>query len=135
VTVVVLGVGDPRYDPVWQAAVVGEDSTHTWMIKPMLYNHRLIGVPHDVLLDETWGWCYPDKITCTAAAALFDPAVHDEPDGWRKRATHAVRRAPGRDVAPDYNQPRCVHGTYLHRSRCDNEPKCDEINRRVREGR
>jgi len=104
------------YDTHWEGYILGADTTHQYLWLWHGYNIRLIAVPHG---DEgKWGydhaWCYPrDPNVVEAAAAAWDPDTQDEPTGWHKRPTPTPRRAPNRDQQPEYNQPRCAHGSYI----------------------
>jgi hypothetical protein len=110
----------------WKAAELATDGTHRYLIVRMGLNHRLIGIDERNM--PTYGWCFKTYHHAYAALLLWEPDTQDEPLFWHKRAGEP-RRAPGRDHNPDYNRPRCVHGSYLHDRVCDIDPFCSEMPR------
>ncbi|WP_406170234.1 hypothetical protein OIE52_39050 [Streptomyces canus] len=105
----------PLIDEHWQGEELAADDTHRYLWLWQGFNIRLVAVPHDDDLGYDHGWCYPrDPAIVRAAVAAWNPDTQDEPAGWHKRPTQPARQAPRRDEEPDYNQPRCVHGSYLH---------------------
>lgn len=106
---------EPIWDDHWQAEELATDDTHRYLWMWHGSNIRLIAVPHGDTMGYDHGWCYPhNPALVTAAVAAWDPDTEDEPAGWHKRPTFPLRRAPRREEAPDRNQPRCVHGCYIH---------------------
>jgi len=109
-------------DAFWRGHEVAADSEFRYLVVPMIYNHRLImvrpGSP-----EAAHGWCFKTSTHAIAAIAMWEPDTQDEPLLWHKRAGD-LRRAPHRDQEPDYNRPRCTHGTYLHEQQCDIDPFC-----------
>lgn len=94
--------------------VIGQSSDCRWIITQMTFNWRLIGVPVEYAeSNPEYGWCFASPAALMLAANAWDPETQDEPLGWHKRAG-IPRRAPRRDELKEYNQPRCVHGSYLH---------------------
>ncbi|SMF86379.1 hypothetical protein [Streptomyces sp. Amel2xC10] len=127
-------IENPEVDPLWQGLVIAHESGCRWIAVRMLFNHRLMCVPDGGLGDAAYGWCYPSLPALVASAAAFDPDTQDEPVGWHKRPGANTRRAPHRDQDPEHNQPRCVHGSYLHTLKCQHAAVCPEIlNHRTRE--
>jgi hypothetical protein len=107
-------LSDCPYDDHWQGYVLGRDATHRYLWIWQGSNIRMIAVSHDEDGLYEHGWCFPrDPRAVEAAAAAWDPDVQDEPNGWHKRPTWPVRRAPRRDEQPQYNRPRCEHGCYI----------------------
>lgn len=99
----------------WEGYELARDDTHAYVWVYMGFNIRLLAI--SLGPDGAWGydyaWCYPrDRQAVTAAVAAWDADTQDEPSGWHKRVGGALRHAPRRDEAPDYNQPRCEHGRY-----------------------
>lgn len=114
-------------DPNWFVPVLGHAAGCRWMVVPMLYNVRLIGVPEEQLLEgcAAYGWCYRPGAAAELALRAWDPVTQDEPMGWHKRAGD-VRWAPERDRDVVYNRARCVHGTYLDADACGVADVCPE---------
>lgn len=117
---------EPVFNPAWKAMELAEHGAHRYLIVAMGLNHRLVGV--DCWDMPTYGWCFKTYEHAYAALLLWVPEIQDEPLFWHKRAGE-TRRAPHRDHNPDYNHPRCVHGSYLHDGACDIDPFCYEIRR------
>lgn len=108
---------DPAWDGHWEGYELAADATHRYLWLWHGYNIRLIAVPLDESdsLGYDHGWCFPrDPDAVRAAVAAWNPDTQDEPAGWHKRPTWPPRRAPRRDEEPEANQPRCVHGCYVH---------------------
>ncbi|WP_328434529.1 hypothetical protein [Streptomyces sp. NBC_00425] len=104
----------PILDEHWQGFELAADDTHRYLWIWLGCNLRLVAVPIGDITGYDHGWCYPrDPELVAAAVAAWDPDTQDEPDGWHKRATWPVRRAPRRDTNPGGNRPRCAHGCYL----------------------
>lgn len=116
-------------DAGWEGWEIAADATHRWLIIPMLFNTRLVCVPHDTPLMYDHGWCYHTAVDAVCAAGLFDPRIHNEPLGWHKRATTPARVAPGAGECTwvDYNLPRCIHGSWLKSGRCTRAEVCPEF--------
>lgn len=114
----------PVYNPAWKATELAADTACRYLIVPMGWNRRLIGV--DQRNFPQYGWCFKTRQHALAALVAWDPDTQDEPLFWHKRA-EGLRRAPRRDHNPDYNLPRCVHGSYLHDRVCDIDPFCEEM--------
>lgn len=106
----------PLLDPRWEGYELAADTTHRYVWIWQGFNIRLLAIPRGVEGDCGYdhGWCYPrDPEIVIAAVAAWDSDTQDEPTGWHKRPTHPVRQAPRRHENPEYNRPRCVHGTYI----------------------
>lgn len=116
----------PVHNTAWKAAELAADGKHRYLIVRMGFNHRLIGIDQRDM--PTYGWCFKMYQHAYAALLIWDPTTQDEPLLWHKRAGEP-RRAPRRDHNPDYNLPRCVHGSYLHDRVCDIDPLCTEMPR------
>lgn len=107
-------LSDRPYDPHWEGYVLGDDGTHRFLWIWQMFNIRMIAVPHGDPTGYDFGWCFPgDPRVVEAAAEAWDPQTQDEPSGWHKRPTRAVRKAPRRGEEPEYNRPRCEHGRYI----------------------
>jgi hypothetical protein len=113
--------------PNWGGMEYAADGEWHYVVERMLYNFRLHAV-RDGSLGPAHGWCYKTLPHAVAALGAWDPDTQDEPLFWHKRAG-LPRRAPERDHDPDYNRPRCVHGSYLHERACDIDPFCKEFHR------
>lgn len=114
------------FDEPERGWVVAETATHRWMLRRMVVNVRLVCMPLlPVGSGDLYGWCYHNETTALRACLLFDPDVHDEPVGWHKRS-NGLRRAPRREEQPEYNRPRCQHGTYIHEGYCTADLYCSE---------
>ncbi|MFZ3595109.1 hypothetical protein [Streptomyces sp. BH104] len=105
------------YDEHWEGYEIQRDAAHRVLWIWHGSNIRVIALPNGP--DSAWGyefaWCYPrDPQKVEAAIQAWDMATQDEPDGWHKRPTAAVRQAPRRDELPDHNRLRCRHGSYVH---------------------
>jgi hypothetical protein len=121
-------------DPDWRAPVVARAAECRWLAVPMIYNVRLVCVPDDSTGIAAFGWCYRTELALLAAVRVFDPVTQDEPLGWHKRAGGLPRWAPEREADPEYNQPRCEHGTYLHTGICDVTVHCYDFLQSIRKG-
>lgn len=130
-------IDEPYTPEPWSSSsspgrVVAETDHEVWMSVPMAFgNFRLIGMPrakHGMEQDWNpwWGWCYRGELALMAALAVWDPNTQDEPLGWHKRAGEP-RRAPQRDEFPEYNWPRCIHGSYLKAGPCAVDKYCAEM--------
>lgn len=123
---------DPWASESHPGRVIGEGAGALWMSVPMAFgNYRLIGMPkalHGMEQDWNpwWGWCFKGELALMAAANVWDPLVQDEPLGWHKRAGEP-RQAPMRHQDMEYNQLRCVHGSYLVFGVCMVTPHCEEF--------
>jgi hypothetical protein len=105
---------EPVWDTEWVGQLLSEDATYRWLLLSYGFNLRLIAVPHGERNGPDYAWCYPrDEPAVLDALAAFDPDTQDEPLGWHKRPGSAVRKAPRREENPEYNRPRCQHGSYL----------------------
>ncbi|MEU1071875.1 MULTISPECIES: hypothetical protein [unclassified Streptomyces] len=107
---------EPIYDDHWEGYELAADDGHRYLWLWQGFNIRLIAVPREETgsFGYDHGWCYPrDPQVVASAVAAWDSDTQDEPDGWHKRPTMPVRRAPRRDEEPHYNRPRCVHGCYI----------------------
>lgn len=128
-------IENPEVDPYWvvphsphSGLVIAESSDCRWLAVQMAFtNWRLIGVPveHEESNPEH-GWCFRGQVALYAAVGVWDAEREDEPLGWHKRAG-VWRRAPLREESPEYNLPRCVHGTYLHAPYCERAMVCAEF--------
>lgn len=117
----------PTLNTAWKAMELADDGEHRYLIIPMGRNWRLIGIDrHDV---PDYGWCYKTRKHAYAGLLMWDPVTHDEPLLWHKRAGEH-RRAPWREANPEYNQTRCVHGSYLNDRACDVDRLCIEMRSR-----
>lgn len=116
----------PIFNSAWRNAELAAYGDHRYLIVPMGRNHRLIGIDEDQT--PTYGWCFRSYTLAFAALTAWDPDTQDEPLFWHKRAGEP-RQAPQRDHNPDYNRPRCIHGSYLHDQKCDIDPFCSEMPR------
>jgi hypothetical protein len=103
-----------EWDPVWAGVVVGRHGDDRWVLMEMGYNLRLVVVQGDST-GYRYGWCYSRDVEAVLRhLRAFDPETMDEPMGWHKRpGVYDVRRAPRREVNPEYNRPRCRHGAYV----------------------
>lgn len=112
--------------------VVADAAGCWWMSTPMSFtNYRLIGIPKALRGTEqewipAWGWCFRGELALMAAVSVWDPLTEDEPLGWHKRAGDP-RRAQMRHQKMDYNQLRCVHGSYLAHGECAVDRHCQEF--------
>lgn len=115
--------------------VVAESEDALWMSVPMAFgNHRLVGMPKapngmEQDWNPVWGWCYRGELALMSAVNIWDPVTEDEPQGWHKRAGD-VRRARIRHEDPEYNRPRCVHGSYFAMDTCRIDAHCPEFRER-----
>lgn len=114
------------YNAEWQSAELATDGTHRYLIVPMGWNQRIIGI--DRYSQPVFGWCFKSGHHAMAALVAWDPDTQDEPILWHKRAGEP-RQAPYRDHNLEHNRPRCVHGSYLHDRVCDIDPLCREMQR------
>lgn len=115
---------NPIFTPEWEAAELAADGTYRYLIVPMGRNYRLVGIDRYAM--PNYDWCFKSYQLALAALIAWNPDTQDEPLFWHKRAG-ALRQAPHRDHDPDYNSPRCVHGSYLHDRVCDIDPLCNEM--------
>ncbi|KQW13574.1 hypothetical protein [Streptomyces sp. Root369] len=110
----------PILDEHWQGYELARDDTFRYVWIWQGSNIRLIALwidGPDYAYEH--GWCYPRDLELVArAVAEWDPDTQDEPMGWHKRPTHPVRQAPRRDENPEYNRPRCEHGSYYQDNGC-----------------
>lgn len=74
------------WDDVSDAWLIGETDTHLVHVVPMLYNHRVVLTPKRQRLIYVGGWCYPDLLSATAAARVWDPDTEERPVGFIKEA-------------------------------------------------
>lgn len=114
----------PIPNTMWGSKELASDGTYRYLIVPMGFNQRLIGVDQRDM--PIYGWCFKSYKHALAALVVWDQNTQDEPLFWHKRAGEP-RRAPHRDHNSDYNGPRCVHGSYLHDRACDIDPLCREF--------
>jgi hypothetical protein len=120
--------------PTQKNQVVARGGAGLWMPSQMAFsNWRLIGFAEADDPEEQdysfplWGWCFRGELALMAALEVWRPEVEDEPMGWHKRSGEP-RRAPLRDQAPEINQPRCAHGSYLISGmKCAQSPHCVEF--------
>ena len=120
---------NPPWDDLWVGSELASHGGERYIAVNMLYNVRLI-VVEGTSATYRHGWCYPKgAASITRALAAFDPNIHDEPEGWHKRAAEP-RRAPQRHLAPHLNGPRCLHGARVNETPCTVEAEC---NRRARQ--
>lgn len=113
--------------PEWGGMEFAADGEWYFVIERMLYNFRL-HVIREGSLGPMHGWCFKTLPHAVAALAMWEPETQDEPTLWHKRAGEP-RYAPRRGEEPEYNMPRCVHGSYLHEPPCDVDPFCREMDR------
>lgn len=105
---------------------LAEDERYFYECWPQGFNDRLVLVEKDdVHRGYEFGWCFRKLggAAVTASLAVWDPDTQDEPLGWHKRPGMNLRRAPRRDEDPEYNRPRCVHGSYMDEP-CERDPFC-----------
>lgn len=114
--------------PVWGGQEAAADEEFLYIVVPMFFNDRLI-VVRSGSPEAMYGWCFKKGPYALAAVAMWDPDTQDEPILWHKRVGD-TRQAPRRDHDPDYNRPRCVHGSYLHDRICDVDPLCSKMHSR-----
>lgn len=104
----------------WEAWIVAEDDEWFYMITRGVRNQLVMtskvpdapGVP---IYGWSYGWMFSSFPAAVAAVSNWDPATQDEPADWVRRQTHftRTRKAPRREEDPDYNRPRCRHGSYM----------------------
>lgn len=114
-------------NPAW---VIAEGSGFLWMSAPMAFGaFHLLGVngpDHVMAFSPVHGWAYRSEAPLLAALASWNPETENEPVGWHKRQGDP-RLAPHGDRRPEYNFPRCIHGSYVVRGMCDVTPYCKEM--------
>ncbi|MFD4858344.1 MULTISPECIES: hypothetical protein [Streptomyces] len=103
---------------------LGEDEDYSYEMWPQLFNDRLVLRVKRAPWSWEYGWCFEKRggLAVAAAFAIWDTETQDEPVGWHKRPG-LIRQAPRRDENPEYNRPRCVHGSYMHEA-CARDPYC-----------
>lgn len=105
---------------------LAEDEEFYYECWPQGFNDRLVVVEkNDPYRGYEFGWCFEkrDGLMVKAALLIWDPETQDEPQLWHKRPGMNVRRAPRRDEDPQYNRPRCIHGSYMDEP-CARDPYC-----------
>ena len=65
----------------------------TVQVVPMIYNDRIV-IGTDPEHQYEHGWCYDKGGLAVLCALIWDPAIEDEPIGYKKKATPGHRRAP-----------------------------------------
>lgn len=108
-----------RFDEGWESWVIAEDDEWFYMVTRGVRNQLVMtpkrGQDQAPARAWTYGWNFRSFAAATAAVSTWDPATEDEPMGWYRRPTHFTRRrrAPRRFEKPEYNRPRCRHGSYM----------------------
>ena len=74
----------PSFERTRYGWKVLETDTHTIEIWPMLYNDRIVTVPHDSPMTVDRYWCYDKGGAAHLAAAAWDGSPDSEPVGWKK---------------------------------------------------
>lgn len=87
------------WDHHWQALIIKTCTTGLVMVTPMLFNNRIIHVPHNEPMFYDHGWCYDrtpglSHMEAVLAAMEWNPDTEHEPAGYKKRATAGKRQAP-----------------------------------------
>lgn len=105
------------FHPRWQSWIIAEDDEWLYMITRNVHAQLVMTGKGFGSTAGGWsyGWMFNGFAAAVAAVSNWDPAAQDEPAGWVRRQTHftRTRKAPRREEAPDYNRPRCRHGSYM----------------------
>jgi hypothetical protein len=114
----------------WEGWMLASDADYDYIAARMIFQPRLIMTERlhsgmdSALMGFTHGWCFSSFPVLVAAVLQWDPPTQDEPLDWHKRVVHQARKAPDRRRDPQYNAPRCVHGSYM-REPCRIDAYCD----------
>jgi hypothetical protein len=85
--------------------LAAEDSESYYIIRPMIFNYRLVKVPRSDISYCTAGFCYFGRgevtlLRATAAAKLWAVEGGDEPRHWNKNVETGEVRQPGLETSP-----------------------------------
>lgn len=92
----------PQFDD-YGTVTIGEWGGYRIQILPMGFNDRLALNPKTAQWGYDHGWCYDKGGAAILAALVWDPETEAEPPGYKKRATHGLRKAGQKASNVDLN--------------------------------